>query len=86
LRLPGDRQSPGRLRPGLWQGETEFDEDNLRLGFKPMFDHLKYQGWIKDDSPKWVERHYFQIRQDAAVLEFPDIEPGIIIKVYHETV
>jgi hypothetical protein len=68
------------------KGKREFDEDNLRLGFKPMFDHLKYMGWIKDDSPKWVERHYFQTRRDAAVLEYPDVEPGIIIKIYHEAV
>lgn len=41
----------------LWaKGQRAYDKDNLYWGMKPLVDEIKEQGWIKEDSPKWVER------------------------------
>jgi hypothetical protein len=31
------------------------DDDNLRFAVKPLLDALKRQGYIKNDSRKWLE-------------------------------
>ena len=38
------------------------DEDNLRMGCKCVVDAVKRLGWLKDDSPKWVEITVRQIQ------------------------
>jgi hypothetical protein len=38
------------------------DKGNLVGGCKPIPDALKALGWIKDDSPEWVDIHYDQIK------------------------
>ena len=44
----------------------KFDDANFRHGCKPIPDFLKMNGWIVDDSPKWFECEYRQIRlQDS---------------------
>lgn len=37
------------------------DDDNLRIGCKPIVDGLKRQNLIKDDSPLWVMVFYSQV-------------------------
>lgn len=37
-----------------------FDFENLTWGCKPIFDYLKQTGHLKDDSPAWCKREYFQ--------------------------
>jgi hypothetical protein len=32
------------------------DDDNLRFSVKPLLDALKRQGYIKNDSRKWLEQ------------------------------
>ena len=36
------------------------DHGNLVGGAKPIPDALKHLGWIKDDSPHWVQIDYHQ--------------------------
>lgn len=38
------------------------DSDNLAGGFKGMRDAIKRVGLIVDDSPKWLEAEYFQVK------------------------
>ncbi len=37
-----------------------YDRDNCIGGCKPLLDAIKGTGWIKDDSPKWVDCGYHQ--------------------------
>jgi len=38
------------------------DDDNLTGGFKGMRDAIKRVGLIVDDSPKWLETKYLQLK------------------------
>lgn len=40
----------------------DFDKGNLIGGCKPLMDSLVSHGLVFDDSPKWIEAHYFQER------------------------
>ncbi len=46
-----------------------FDEDNLALGFKGAVDLFVRLRWLKDDSPKWLERDYVQTKIPAKLVE-----------------
>jgi hypothetical protein len=56
------------------KGKRAYDMDNLAWGLKPLIDEIKVQGWIKEDSPKWVERIYKQEKS-------PDGVDRIIIRI-----
>jgi len=65
------------------QGFRPYDADNLIGGFKPILDLLKAKtgaGYIVDDSPKWLELEFKQVRgleptthRDGTLLEFEDL-------------
>lgn len=38
-----------------------FDKGNFISGCKPVLDSLKKQGYIWDDSPKWIDDQYLQM-------------------------
>ncbi len=59
----------------LWgKHKSAYDTDNLLWGFKPLIDEIKVQGWIREDSPRWVERIYKQEKS-------PDGVDRIIIRI-----
>lgn len=45
--------------------KRSFDRDNLVAGFKPIRDCLTRQGLLVDDSEKYLESHYKQVRSDT---------------------
>jgi hypothetical protein len=47
------------------KGKRAYDIDNLAWGLKPLMDEIKANGWIKEDSPKWVERIYMQKKSET---------------------
>ncbi|MBF0555644.1 MAG: hypothetical protein HQK96_14030 [Nitrospirae bacterium] len=63
------------------KGCKKYDDENFSWGLKPVFDFLKQNGWIYEDSPKWVTRRYNQVR--AVDLGKKDVEFGIIIKIMY---
>ena len=76
----GRYPSQATKRRRLWitrqwgKGKRAYDMDNLAWGLKPLIDEIKVQGWIKEDSPKWVERIYKQEKS-------PDGIDRIIIRI-----
>lgn len=55
--------------------KRSFDRDNLIAGFKPIRDCLTLLGWLVDDSEKYLESHYKQIRgeQNFITIDLEDI-------------
>ena len=37
------------------------DRVNMAQGAKPILDHLKKMGYIRDDSPRWLDDSYDQV-------------------------
>jgi len=58
-------------------GSRMFDKDNFIGGCKPLLDTLKTKGFIVDDSAKWVEVLYKQIKCKRG-------QEKTIIKLYRE--
>ena len=57
-----------------------FDDDNFRHGCKPIPDHLKKRGWLKEDTGKWFVCSYEQIKwKEAAKAGYE--KPGTYIKI-----
>ncbi len=46
--------------------QRRLDEDNLRLGMKPVLDLLQKCNVIRSDHPKWVALEYHQLPWDGA--------------------
>lgn len=46
--------------------QRHLDGDNLVAGLKPLRDGLTELGMIVDDSPKWLEAHYEQVKGPEA--------------------
>ena len=59
-----------------------FDHENFTFGCKPIFDHLKHNGWIWDDSPIWIDREYHQVKLAECQENDPRAESGTVIRVY----
>jgi Holliday junction resolvase RusA-like endonuclease len=78
--VPGGEPTQAAKKRRLWvtrlwgKHKSAYDTDNLLWGFKPLIDEIKVQGWIKEDSPKWVERIYKQEKS-------PDGVDRIIIRI-----
>lgn len=57
------------------------DDDNLRFCVKPLLDALKRQGWIKNDSRKWLDhptptQHVSADGKDWTVVVITRVEQG----------
>lgn len=60
------------------RGSTRYDRDNHIGGCKPLIDSLKKLGWMKDDSPKWLNVIYRQ----GSVGDDGVLEPGTVVTIY----
>lgn len=66
------------------------DIDNLAGGSKFIIDALRYQGFIRDDSPDQIELSFAQIKVPKRTLEetvitiqhVPDIDPNEASRIY----
>jgi hypothetical protein len=43
------------------------DADNLALSLKPLMDALKKNGWLYDDSPKYLECYRYELTKNVAL-------------------
>ena len=50
-------------------GHREYDPDNMVAGAKPVVDALRKAGALKDDSSKWAEISYRQVKSKPARVE-----------------
>ena len=59
---------PARVRLKLTRFKAGvLDDVNLRGGFKPWVDALKQLGCMVDDSPRWLDDSYKQVRTRVGV-------------------
>lgn len=65
------------------KGHKKFDEDNMAWGLKAVFDGLKHMGFIYEDSPKWITRHYYCVRSTEVEGMKPE-DYGVKIKIEYE--
>lgn len=65
----------------LSKGQKKYDLENFAWGLKPVFDFLKQNEWIYEDSPLWITRKYEQVR--AVDIGKKDNEFGIIVKIIY---
>jgi hypothetical protein len=59
--IPGPHQNQVKEIALVRIGGRAIDTDNYQAGLKSIVDQIKEEGWIKDDNPKWVKKHYHQI-------------------------
>lgn len=50
----------------VWHPKRRLDDDNVVVGRKLILDALKRLGWIKNDSPRYVESHDLPCRMGSA--------------------
>jgi hypothetical protein len=48
-------------------GCRAFDFVNLVGGCKPLVDAIKCAGWLRDDTPRWVDDWYKQVKSDDGI-------------------
>ena len=62
--------------------QRNFDPENLGLSIKPVYDFLKHNNYIFDDSLKWCERIYDEQKLKDVQRTHPHLEAGIIVRVW----
>ena len=64
------------------KGQKKLDIDNLAWGTKPIFDFLQKNKWLYNDSPKWIDREYNQVRAIDCGMKENNL--GIVVKIEYE--
>ena len=86
MNADGTRQAGGRMRVEVERhvpSKRNFilDDDNLRFAVKPLLDALKRQGYIRNDSRKWLDhptptQHVSRNGSDYTVFRISPAEPS----------